>query len=211
MAKSTNSASAQQEATPWLYYLSLPFRAITWPFYLIYYYLFRIPELPSRTKGAIRLAIFVAIALQYRVIDMFIIEMVDKFELPKLCASIPMGIISVLMIIGLFLSFMQILGMHDGMKSGFFFELDENTSGSGSGYDAIDSALEYRETVLRTTLSHENKMDELKKTRFVSASDIASASQSSELKRSLEFMNTRMQTLPAIGKYELLKEMFGSK
>jgi hypothetical protein len=209
MAKSTKSAPAQ-EATPWGYYLSLPFRAITWPFYLIYYYLFRVPELPNRMMGVIRLAIFLTIAIEYKPIDMFIIELVDKYELPKWCASVPMGIISVLMLIGLFLSFMEILGLHDGKKSGYFFALDEVEATSSSGYSGIDEALEFRETILRS--QHlPGKIEELKKTRFVSSEDISSAAKSPELAKAFDFMNTRMKAAHPLGKYNLLKEMFGSK
>lgn len=212
MAKSAKKTPiVTKEPIPWLYYISLPFRVITWPFYLIYYYLFRVPELPNRIMGAIRMAIFVAIGLQYRAIDMFIIDIVDKYELPKWCASLPMGIIAILMLIGLFLSLMQILGLHDGAKSGVVFSLDETTSAGGSGYDAIDDALEYRETILRSQ-HYPDKVEELKKTRFVSAQDLSSLSaKSPELESTLGFINTRMRAENYPGKYRLFKEMFGGK
>jgi hypothetical protein len=55
------------------------------------------------------------------------------------------------------------------------------------------------------------KIEELKKTRFVSPEDISSASKSPELSKSLDFLNTRMMSQHALGKYNLLKEMFGGQ
>jgi len=208
-----NSKSKQplktQEKTPWLYYISLPFRAITWPFYLIYWYLFRVPEVPKRKLGMIRLAIFVVIATQYRAIDLFILGVSEQYELPKLLSSLVLGLYSLLLLVGLFLSFFEILGLYDSTKSNYVFELDEPES-INTGYSEIDSALEFRETILKTQ-HMPGKIEELKKTRFVSPEDISSASKSPELSKSLDFLNTRMMSQHALGKYNLLKEMFGGQ
>lgn len=209
MAKAQNKPvkSNQERWDDFLYYASLPFRLITWPFYLIWYWLYRVPVVPNFVLGAVRLAIFIAIALQYREIDMFIIRTVDHYELPKFCASIPMGLYSILMLIGIFFSFLQMLGMHDGTKSGLMFSMADSPS-SGSGFDAIDESLQYRETLLKAT-HLPGKVEELKKTRFVTAEEISSSSP--ETKEALGYMNTIMRAQHLPGKYETLKEMFGGK
>ena len=192
-----------------LYWISFPFRLLIAPFYLLYKLLFKVPESPVNMLGLFRFIVFVYIALNRDVVKNFITSHFSENN-----TTIVLGIFSLLMLVNLFLSFMETFGFHDATRSGY---VSPNSyvpayvnSNSGSRYQNIEDGIEYRDSYLKA-LHTPGKVAELQKTGFITNGRLSELSQSPEMSEALEFLDTRMGCLHNPGKYELMKEMFGGK
>jgi len=195
------------------YILSLPFRIVTFPFYMIYLLLFKVPDVPTSIVGILRFPVFVFISLQHRAIEIFINNSPDSYNVPKWAPSLIFGVIAIIMLINLFLSFMEIFGFHrpeenDPSVSGYAF-VDSGIP-SNSNLDSFDEVFEYRDSLLRAKHTPD-KIKELKKTGFITKERLSDMSSSEEVNEALELANSQMRAMHTPDKYKFLQGMFSGK
>lgn len=183
-------------------------RGITFPFYLIYLLLFKVPDVPSYFVGFLRFSFFVFAGINDNIFSNWIKHTFENFGISNTYSSIVLGIYAIIMIINVFLSFMEIFGFHDATNSGVGFYERKNDKNKNSNFDAFNEVLEYRDSLLRAKHTP-GKIEELKKTGFITRERIASLSYSEEVSEALELSNSQMRALHTPDKYKMLKNLFG--
>lgn len=190
------------------YILGLPFRIITFPFYLIYLLLFKVPDVPTSIVGVLRFSFYAWITIQHRSIEIFVNNSPSNYDMPIWAPSLILGIFAIIMLINLFLSFMEIFGFHDPSTSGFSYK--DTDSNSSSKYDAFDEVFEYRDSLLSAKHTPD-KIKELKKTGFITRERLSDIGSSEEVNEALELANGQMRAMHTPDKYKFLQGMFGGK
>jgi len=190
------------------YILSLPFRIVTFPFYMIYLLFFKVPDVPTGWVGFLRFLVFAWITAQHRVVELWINDVPINYGLPEWTSSLIFGIFAIIMLINVVLSFVEIFGFHDPSTSGFTYK--DTDSDSSSKYDAFDEVFEYRDSLLRARHTP-GKIEELKKTGFITKERLFGINSSKEIDEALELANSQMRAMHTPGKYKFLQEMFGGK
>jgi len=208
-------AEPEKNSISFGYILSVPFRIVTFPFYMIYLLLFKVPDVPTSIVGILRFPFFVLISLQHRAVEIFINNSPINYNVPEWAPSLVLGIIAIVMLINLFLSFMEIFGFHSPEKndpsvSGYVFVDDNSSNQSGSGYDSFDEVFEYRDSLLRAKHTPD-KIKELKKTGFITKERLSNMGSSEEVNEALELANSQMRAMHTPDKYKFLQSMFGGK
>ena len=100
-------------------------------------------------------------------------------------------------------------GFHDPSKSGYYYN-DEDETNISSGYDSFDKVLEYRDSLLKTKHTPD-KIEELKKTGFITKERLFGIGQSEEVSKALELANAQMRAMHTPDKYKFLQGLFGAK
>lgn len=192
------------------YILSLPFRIAFVPFYAIYMLFFEVPSVPSVLLGTFRLLSFLfimmntsSIAFQNWAENVFLSHGLSQ----NFFAGVK-AIYALFMLFNLLLSVLEICGFHDPSKSGYYYN-DEELS-SSSGYDSFDKVLEYRDSLLKTKHTPD-KIEELKKTGFITKERLLGVGQSEEVNKALELANAQMRAMHTPDKYKFLQGLFGAK
>ena len=185
------------------------FRGITFPFYLVYLILFKVPDSPAYLVGILRFAFFVWIASNTETVhfNLSVENFIQNLGMNKLCAAIILGIQAIVLLINLFLSFVEMFGFHDATNSGVGFH-DSNSKNNNSNFDSFSEALEYRDSLLRAKHTPD-KIKELKKTGFITNERILNLNQSAEVSEAFELANSQMRALHTPDKYKMLKSLFG--
>jgi len=181
-------------------------KVITFPFYCLYLWLFKVPPVPMPVLGFVRFLVFITLSLQNKAFELFLNDFCDKHKLPSSISIAILGILAIVMLIGLFFSFMETFGYHDATYSGVGFH--DNKKKYNSKFEAFNETLEYRDSVLKTKYGT-TQVDELKKTGFMTDVQLNSLSNSPEVNEALEFANTRMKSYDTGAKYNYLKSLFG--
>ena len=205
-------AEPTRSSVSFRYILSLPFRIITFPFYMIYLLLFKIPDVPTHVVGILRFSFFVWISLQHRAIEMFVNDSPMNYNVPVWLPSLALGAFAIIMLINLFLSFMEIFGFYkpeknDPSVSGYSFV---DSGQPSSKYDSFDEVFEYRDSLLRAKHTPD-KIKELKKTGFITKERLVEMGSSEEVSEALELANSQMRAMHTPDKYKFLQGMFSGK
>ncbi|HWY33293.1 MAG TPA: hypothetical protein VNX68_01525 [Nitrosopumilaceae archaeon] len=189
------------------------FKLITFPFYVIYLFLFKIPtDGPAYAVGLLRFVFFVTLSVytsnfQFKHILEGIVE--SQTWIP-ISANTILGIYAIIMLLNLFLSFMEMCGLSTGAY--WYSPHDSFSDNSASGYDAMEEGIDYRDALLRTTCGSGNsKIKELKKTGFITKERLSSLGSSPEVNEAFELLNSQMRASGTIGKLNTLEDMFGGK
>lgn len=190
------------------YILSLPFRIVTFPFFMIYLLLFKVPDVPTSIVGILRFSFFVWVTLQHRAIEIFVNDSPVSYNVPEWAPSLVYGIFSIIMLVNLFLSFIEIFGFHNPPKSRLAYRYVD--SNSNSNLDSFDEVLDYRDSLLRAKHTPD-KIKELKKTGFITKERLSDMNSSEEVNEALGLANAQMRAMHTPDKYKFLQSMFGGK
>jgi hypothetical protein len=191
--------------------ISLPVLMVQIPLHAIYLIFFKVPSVPSHLLGLFRFLSFLFIMMNTSSIpfqnwaeNIFITHgLSQEFFKGVLC-------IYAIVILGNFvLSFMEICGLHDPKESGYCYD-DDGELSSNSGYDSFDKVLEYRDSLLKAKHTP-GKIEELKKTGFITKERLLGVGQSEEVSKALELANSQMRAMHTPDKYKFLQGLFGGK
>ena len=186
------------------------FKIVTFPLYMVYLLLFKIPtDGPAPLVGLLRFAFFVTVGLNASGIR-FEHAVKDYAEIHYWLPSgtLILGIYSLIMLVNLFLSFMEIFGFSNGAY--WYDPFENNSKNSVSNYDAIEEGLDFRDQLLRAKNSP-SKIIELKKTGFITKERLAGLGSSPEVNEAFELLNSQMRAMNSPNKLKTLEEMFGGK
>lgn len=189
------------------------FRIVTLPLYMIYAFLFKIPdEGPANLVGLLRFIFFTTISVlltNSHSFEHWVFDSLNAYKwMPSFVSHLILAIIAIVMMVNLFLSFIEIFGFSTG--SYWYDPFESQISASRSGFDAIEEGLDYRDALLRTQHAHGN-VEELKKTSFLTKERLVGLGTSPEVNDALELLNGEMRAMHSPDKYETLKNMFGGK
>jgi len=198
-------AEPEKSSISFLYILSLPFRIVTFPFYMIYLLLFKVPDVPTWWVGFLRFLVFAWITVQHRTIELWINDIPVNYNLPEWVSQLTLMSFAIVMLINVVLSFVEIFGFHDPSTSGFTYKDTDN-----SNRDSFDEVFEYRDSLLRAKHTPD-KIKELKKTGFITKERLSDMGSSEEVNEALELANSQMRAMHTPDKYKFLQSMFGGK
>ena len=140
------------------------FKLITFPFYCVYLFLFKIPtDGPAKIVGFCRFSIFVTLSIlitQNHKFEYFIKNLIESNEWFPISSNVILAIIGIIMLINLPLSFFEMFGFSTG--SYWYNPHESNEKNSFSGYDAIEEGIDYRNNLLKAKHTP-GKIKELKK------------------------------------------------
>ena len=188
------------------------FKVITLPLYMVYVLLFKIPtDGPASIVGLLRFVFFAIVGYyseQHHRLDSFVKDYALSHNWFSGLAETLLGFYAIIMLLNLFLSFIEIFGFSTGS---YWYDPYENASkNSYSGYDAIEEGLNYRDSLLRAK-NTTGKIQELKKTGFITKERLFSLSSSSEVNEALTLLNSQMRAKNNPDKLKTLESMFGGK
>ena len=188
------------------------FKVITLPLYMVYVLLFKIPtDGPAPIVGLLRFSFFVTLSIlmtNSHKFQHFIDNFVSSHNWIPISSATILGIISIIMLLNLLLSFLEIFGFSTG--SYWYDPYESASKNSYSGYDAIEEGLNYRDSLLRAK-NTTGKIQELKKTGFITKERLFSLSSSSEVNEALTLLNSQMRAMHNHDKLKTLESMFGGK
>jgi hypothetical protein len=188
------------------------FKVITLPFYMIYVLFFKIPtEGPAPIVGLLRFIIFAFVGYfleQHHRIDYFVKDYATAHNWMSGLAETILGVYAIIMLLNLFLSFIEIFGFSTGS---YWYDPHESASNNSfSGYDAIEEGINYRDALLRAKHTP-GKIEELKKTGFITKERISGLGSSPEVNEAFVLLNSQMRAQHNPDKLKTLEKMFGGK
>ncbi len=176
--------------------LTFIFKVITFPLYVVYLFVFKIPtDGPAYFIGFLRFVLFVTLSVfmtNTNEFYNFIENFIETHKFIPVSTGLVMGVLAIIMLINLFLSFMEMFGFSTG--SYWYDSYDDNSKNSISGYDAIDDVIDYRDSLLRAKHTP-GKIEELKKTSFVTKERLVDLGSSPEVNEALVLLNSQMRAL----------------
>ncbi len=192
--------------------LTFVFKVITLPLYMVYLLLFKIPsDGPAYVVGFFRFTLFVSLSIlmtnSYS-FEYFIDNFISSHNWVPISSSTVLGIIAIIMLVNLFLSFIEMFGFSTG--SYWHDPYESDSANSFSGYDAIEQGLNYRESLLRAKHTPD-KIKELQKTGFITAERLSGLGSSPEVDSALSLLNSKMRAMHNPDKLNTLEKMFGGK
>jgi hypothetical protein len=192
--------------------LTIILKVITLPLYMVYVLLFKIPtDGPAPIVGFLRFALFLFVGYyleQHHRIDYFVKDYATAHNWFSGLAETILGAYAIIMLLNLFLSFIEIFGFSTGST---WYDPYENASkNSFSGYDAIEEGINYRDNLLRAKHTP-GKIEELKKTGFITKERISGLSSSPEVNEAFALLNSQMRAMHNPDKLKTLEKMFGGK
>ena len=193
--------------------LTFILKLITFPFYVIYLFLFKIPtDGPAYVVGFLRFCLFVTLSVfmtKNNDFEHFLKHFIEQNSWIPISAEFILAITALVMLLNLFLSFMEVWGFSTGS---YWYSPHEDTS-NGATYDAIEEGFDYRDALLKATCRSANsKIKEFKKTSFMTKDRVQNLGDSSpEMNEALELLNSQMRANGTTGKLRILEETFGKK
>ncbi len=188
------------------------FKLITFPFYCVYLFLFKIPtDGPAKIVGFCRFSIFVTLSIlitQNHKFEYFIKNLIESNEWFPISSNVILAIIGIIMLINLPLSFFEMFGFSTG--SYWYNPHESNEKNSFSGYDAIEEGIDYRNNLLKAKHTP-GKIKELKKTGFITKERIGGLGSSPETNEAFELLNSQMRAMHNPDKLKTLESIFGGK
>lgn len=188
------------------------FKIVTFPLYMVYLLLFKIPtDGPAPLVGFLRFVFFVIVGInlnEHHRFDRFIENLTESYVWIPFSSTAILGIYALVMMVNLFLSFIEIWGFSSGT---YWCDPFENASkNSISGYDAIEEGIDFRDTLLRAKHTP-GKIEELKKTGFITKERLSGLGSSPEVNEAMMLLNSQMRAMHSPDKLKTLKNMFGGK
>lgn len=187
-------------------------KLITFPFYCIYLFLFKIPtEGPAKFVGFCRFSIFVTLSVlmtQNHKFEYFIKNNIESNDWFPISSNIILAVIGIIMLINLPLSFFEMFGFSTG--SYWYNPYENNEKNSFSNYDAIEEGIDYRNNLLKAKHTP-GKIKELKKTSFITKERIRGLSSSPETNEAFDLLNSQMRAMHNPDKLKTLESIFGGK
>lgn len=188
------------------------FKLITFPFYCVYLFLFKIPtDGPAKIVGFCRFSIFVTLSIlmtQNHKFEFFIKNFIKSNEWFPISSNVILAIVGIVMLINLPLSFFEMFGFSTG--SYWYNPYENNEKDSFSGYDAIEEGIDYRNNLLKAKHTP-GKIKELKKTGFITKERIVGLGSSPETNEAFELLNSQMRAMHNPDKLKTLESIFGGK
>jgi hypothetical protein len=133
---------------------------------------------------------------------------VNYYDWVPVSANTILGAVGLVMLLNLFLSFMEIFGFSTTNNS--HFTLEDSYDSSSSEYDAIEEGINYRDSLLRAKHTP-GKLEELKKTGFITKERLFGLNSSPEVNEALGLLNSQMRAMHEPGKLKALEAVFGGK
>ena len=118
-------------------------------------------------------------------------------------ATTILGAIGFVMLLNLLLSFTEIFGF----STGAYYD-DDADKNNHFNYDAIGDGLNYRDELLKAKHTP-GKIEELKKTGFITKERLSELGSSSEVNKALSLLNSQMGAMHSPDKLKTLEKMFG--
>jgi hypothetical protein len=183
------------------------FKIVTLPFYMVYTFLFKIPnDGPAPLVGLIRLMVFFSIIYYGQTIfdtNREYVEFVSKhLYLNELFANLLALTVMITIAVGIFSSLLVATGFNSTVGYSY------NSNCENSNYNNLKEAFEFRNGILEQETTT-GKMKEMAKTGFSTLSNFQNPISDNE-KEAFEYLDGQLGMCSTSGKYEKLKQLYSN-